>query len=127
MNTQNEGEDTLTKGASDASKVERTLGLLDAEIEYIRSAETQHGWTSWGLVAAIIGSLWLLSDELKSGNVNLEITALAVLLFSTLVDSVRWLIYQLWQWKDPKNDPARLRWSNEFLPGSELVLVLEIL
>ena len=127
MSTQNEGEDTSTKEASDATKIERTLRLLDSEIENTRSAQTQHGWTSWGLVAGIVGSLWLLSDELKSGSVVLEITALAVLLFSTLVDSVRWLIYQLWQWKDPKNDPARLRWSNEFFSGSELFFLLEIL
>ncbi len=127
MSTKGEGEDASTKETSDAIKIERTLRLLDSEIEHIRSAETQHGWTSWGLVGGIVGLLWLLSDELKSGNVNLEITVLAVLLFSTLIDSVRSLIYQLWQWKDPKNDPARLRWSNEFFSGSELVFVLEIL
>jgi hypothetical protein len=127
MSTQTEGEDSSTKEASDATKIERTLRLLDSEIELVRSAQTQHGWTSWGLVAGIVGSLWLLSDELKSGSVHLETTALAILLFSTLVDSVRWLIYQLWQWRDPKNDPARLRWSNEFFSGGELVFLLEIL
>lgn len=127
MSTRSEGEDTSTKESSDAAKIDRTIGLLDSEIELIRSAQTQHGWTSWGLVAGIVGSLWLLSDELKSGSVHLETTALAILLFSTLVDSVRWLIYQLWQWKDPRNDPARLRWSNEFFSGSELVFLIEIL
>ena len=62
MSSKGEGEDASTKEASDAIKIERTLRLLDSEIEHIRSAETQHGWTSWGLVGGIVGLLWLLSN-----------------------------------------------------------------
>jgi hypothetical protein len=52
---------------------QRVLDLLDSEIEHIRDAQTRHGWTSWGLVGGIIGSLWLLSEEFKLGNLRLAL------------------------------------------------------
>jgi hypothetical protein len=127
MSPHGEAGNDATKEAIDATTTERTLKLLDSEIEHIRGAQTKQGWTSWGLLGAIVGSLWLLSDELKAGNVRVEIAAIAVLLFSTLADSLRWLVSLLWLWKDPKIDPARFKWSNEFFSGNELLYALEIL
>jgi hypothetical protein len=106
---------------------ERTLRLLDSEIDHIRHTQSQQGWTSWGLVGAVVGSFWLLSDELEPGNIRVEIVALAVLLFSTLIDALRYLFSQLWVWKNPANETSRIRWSNELFSGNELFFVLEIL
>ena len=109
------------------TSVERTLQLLDSEIEHIRGTETQQGWTSWGLIGAIVAALWLLSDELKVANSRLEIVALAVILFSSITDSVRWLIYQFWQWKVSADQSTKIRWSHEWFSGNELVFVVEFL
>ena len=116
-----------TKEVDDATSVERTLHLLDSEIDHIRSTQTQQGWTSWGLVGALVGMFWLLSDELKAGSAEFGIVALAIVLFSAGVDSLRWLIYQFWQWKSPAQQATRIRWSNEWFSGNELVFAVEIL
>jgi hypothetical protein len=110
-----------------APVTERVLNVLDSEIENVRDAQTRQGWTSWGLVGGIIASLWLLSDELKSENLRIEIVAAAILIFTVLIDSLRWLIYLLWQGATPRTEPIRFRWSNEFFSGNELVFVIEIL
>jgi len=129
----NKDDEITVKSGSDSGQqnppaplIERVLTVLDAEIENVRDTQTRHGWTSWGMVGGIIGSLWLLSDELKSGNLRVEIVALAVLIFSTLLDSLRWFAYLLWQGVTPKSEPVRFRWSNEFFSGNELVYVIEI-
>jgi|GEM_PF-3845821 hypothetical protein len=106
---------------------QRVLSLLDSEIEHIRDAQTRQGWTSWGLIGGIIGCLWLLSEEFKVGQLRLEFVAIAVLIFSTFVDSLKWLAYLVRQGLGSKTEQVTFRWSNELFSGSELSFVLEIL
>jgi hypothetical protein len=102
------------------------LNVLDSEISNIRDTETRQGWTSWGLVGGIIGALWLLSDEFKQGKLQLEVVCTSVLLFSTLIDAIRWIVFLLSQRQTVKEETARFRWSNELFAGSELVFIIEI-
>ena len=122
-----EDRDVEVKQNPSAPREERVLKLLDSEIENVRDTETRHGWTSWGLIGAIIASLWLLSEEFKFGNLRLEVIATAVLIFSAFIDSLRWFAYLAWQVSAPKSEQVRFRWSNEFFSGSELTYFTEIL
>jgi hypothetical protein len=106
---------------------EAVLKLLDSEIENVRDTQTRHGWTSWGLVGGVIGSLWLLSEELKFADLKVEVVATAVLVFSALIDSLKWAAYLVWQSSVPKNEQIRFRWSNEFFSGNEVAYGVEIL
>ncbi|HEX8633318.1 MAG TPA: hypothetical protein VF703_04120 [Pyrinomonadaceae bacterium] len=101
--------------------------VLNSEIENIRDTQTRQGWTSWGLVGGVVGALWLLSGELKSEKFQAEVIGTSILLFSTLIDAVRWLVSLLPQRRTQRDASIRFRWSNELFSGNELLFVFESL
>src|SRR2546430_1181687 len=110
---------------TNSQTVERVLNVLDSEIGNIRNAQTQQGWTNWGLLVAIVGLLWLLTDELRTGTSQTEVVGALILIFSLLLDGVAWLLITISQLPPNSDDSVRFRWSREFFVN-RLVLLLHI-
>ncbi|MDQ3816343.1 MAG: hypothetical protein M3362_01470 [Acidobacteriota bacterium] len=102
------------------------ISLLNSEIEELQTENTKSGWSLWAILAAFVGALWVLSDDLKIAAYNpanvLKIFLAWVVLADILYLSYRWLAFT----PEVSDGEARFYWGQDLFSTTRLQSVFAL-
>ena len=106
--------------------IDNLLHLLDVEIENILSSQSRIGWTMWAVLGAIAGASWLLSEEVKAGQIPWDQVVVMIVAGSILLDLVR-LVTNLAETQQSENEAIpRFYWSHSYFSARRLFGIVEL-
>jgi hypothetical protein len=109
--------------ASDSYR-SQLIDLLGSEIERINAENAQPGWTSWAILGAFAGIVWLLIDSLEKAAPSPENVGVLFFGFAAIVDALAllWIFVSAFDFEGVVK--GRYHFSNRLASNKQLALYL---